>query len=215
MYGRAHTNTSSMNIQLYVQCTSCLDVKTWLRYIHFLPSLPRHSLFPDSGKHSVRTMLPSLMSGARQMAAAQSRSALRPAVASRQQVRHRSNRSRRGLYDGKDIRSGNNVPFSLKKTKRKFKPNVFEKAVYSETLDEMVRFHLTASALRSIDKAGGLDNYLLTSPHVASGEGLEAKRRILRCMAIESKRAKNQAAQKAAAVAADGKAASASASTAT
>ena len=49
----------------------------------------------------------------------------------------------------------------------------------SETLDEMIRFHITTSALRSIDKAGGLDNYLLTSRHVTSGEGLAVKNRIL------------------------------------
>lgn len=95
------------------------------------------------------------------------------------QIRFRSNRSRRGLYDGKDIRAGNSLSFSMKANKRKFKPNVFLKRVYSETLDEMVRFHLTASALRSIDKAGGLDNYLLKSKHVTEGEGLAVKKRIL------------------------------------
>lgn len=93
--------------------------------------------------------------------------------------RYRSNRSRRGLYDGRDIRSGNTISFSNKHNKRKFKPNVFTKRVYSEILDEMVRFHLTAGTLRSIDKAGGLDNYLLTSSYVTSGEGLEVKRRII------------------------------------
>ena len=67
----------------------------------------------------------------------------------------------------------------MKANKRKFKPNVFLKRVYSETLDEMVRFHLTTSALRSIDKMGGLDNYLLKSKHVTEGEGLAAKKRIL------------------------------------
>jgi large subunit ribosomal protein L28 len=97
--------------------------------------------------------------------------------------RYRSNRSRRGLYDGKDIRTGNNVSFSMKATKRKFKPNVFIKRVYSEILDEMVRFHLTTSALRSIDKAGGVDNYLLTSKHVTSGEGLATKKRIVQKLA--------------------------------
>ena len=53
------------------------------------------------------------------------------------------------------------------------------KRVYSETLDEMVRFHLTTSALRSIDHAGGLDNYLLKSKHVVEGEGFKVKKRIL------------------------------------
>jgi large subunit ribosomal protein L28 len=102
------------------------------------------------------------------------------------QVRHRSNRSRRGLYDGKDIRSGNNVSFSMKCTRRKFKPNVFIKRVYSEILDDMVQFHLTASTLRSIDKAGGLDNYLMTNESITEGEGYETKQKIV-------KRLKNQA----------------------
>jgi len=88
----------------------------------------------------------------------------------------------------------------MKKTKRTFKPNVFKKRVYSETLDEMVRFHLTTSALRSIDKAGGLDNYLLTSKHVTEGEGLAAKQRILKKMAKDAKK-KEQAAAMAAAAA--------------
>ena len=101
--------------------------------------------------------------------------------------RYRSNRSRRGLYDGKDIRSGNNVSFSMKATKRKFKPNVFKKKVYSEVLDEMVPFHLTTSALRSIDKAGGLDSYLLTSKHITSGEGLEAKKKIISKLKLNEK----------------------------
>ena len=121
-----------------------------------------------------------------------------------QQVRYRSNRSRRGLYNGKDIRSGNNVSFSMKKTKRTFKPNVFKKRVYSETLDEMVRFHLTTSALRSIDKAGGLDNYLLTSKHVTEGEGLVVKQRILKKMAKDAKK-KEKAEEMAAAGEEEGK----------
>jgi large subunit ribosomal protein L28 len=102
------------------------------------------------------------------------------------QVRYRSNRSRRGLYDGKDIGSGNNVSFSKRHTRRKFRPNVHIKRVYSEILDDMIPFHLTTSALRSIDKAGGLDNYLLTSKYVQEGEGLKIKKAIM-------KRLKNQA----------------------
>jgi large subunit ribosomal protein L28 len=93
-------------------------------------------------------------------------------------VRHRSNRSRRGLYDGKDVRTGNNVSFSMRSTKRKFKPNIFIKRVYSEILDDMIPFHLTASALRSIDKAGGLDNYLLKNDRITEGEGYVVKKRI-------------------------------------
>lgn len=84
------------------------------------------------------------------------------------QTRSRSNRSQRGLYDGKDVSFGNNVPFSMKKTRRRWNPNVQYKRVYSEVLDEMVPFHITTSALRSIDKYGGLDEYLLKSRHVST-----------------------------------------------
>ena len=101
------------------------------------------------------------------------------------QVRYRSNRSRRGLYDGKDVRTGNNVSFSMRHTKRKFRPNVFIKRVYSEILDAMVPFHLTTSTLRSIDKAGGLDNYLMKND-ITEGEGHKIKKSII-------KRLKNQA----------------------
>mmetsp|Transcript_9404 Transcript_9404/g.15099 ORF Transcript_9404/g.15099 Transcript_9404/m.15099 type:complete len:187 (-) Transcript_9404:105-665(-) len=142
------------------------------------------------GRHFIHTF-PLLLPGISRLSAvttAQSKNAVlhaaaidltQPVSAISGQRRFRSNRSRRGLYDGKDIRSGNNLSFSMKSTKRKFKPNVFTKRVYSEVLDEMVRFHLTTSALRSIDKMGGLDNYLLTSPHVTSGEGLKVKKRII------------------------------------
>ena len=97
-----------------------------------------------------------------------------------QQVRWRSNRSRRGLYNGKDIRAGNNVSFSMRATRRTFKPNVFIKRVYSDILNDMIRFHLTASTLRSIDKAGGLDNYLLDPKrNITEGEGYVVKKKIL------------------------------------
>lgn len=44
------------------------------------------------------------------------------------------------------------MSFSMRKTKRRFNPNSFKKRVYSEILDEMIQFHITAAALRSIDK---------------------------------------------------------------
>eukprot|EP00979_Chaetoceros_neogracilis_P004231 scaffold746_cov293-Chaetoceros_neogracile.AAC.19 len=103
------------------------------------------------------------------------------------QIRNVSNRSKRGLYNGRDIRAGNNVPFSLKKTKRTFKPNVFKKRIYSEILQEMLPFHVTTSALRSIDKAGGLDQYLIANGgnkgygyiQAGNNEGWLARERIL------------------------------------
>ena len=139
--------------------------------------MPRTCLVPNTSCKNILGSLVSWMNGASPH--------LQDGVNSTVQVRYRSNRSRRGLYDGKDIRTGNNVSFSMRHTKRKFRPNVFIKRVYSEILDAMIPFHLTTSALRSIDKAGGLDNYLLKND-ITEGEGHKIKKNIL-------KRLKNQA----------------------
>mmetsp|Transcript_21644 Transcript_21644/g.31502 ORF Transcript_21644/g.31502 Transcript_21644/m.31502 type:complete len:196 (+) Transcript_21644:56-643(+) len=74
---------------------------------------------------------------------------------------HRSNKAKEGLYHGKDIMSGNYISFSHKKTKRKWYPNVINKKVWSEALNDWVRFRMTTAALRGIDTEGGIDNYLL------------------------------------------------------
>ena len=75
--------------------------------------------------------------------------------------KHRSNRAKNGLYHGKDIRFGNNVSFSVKKTRRRWYPNVINKRVFSFALGEMVPFKMTTTALSEIDRAGGIDNYLM------------------------------------------------------
>ena len=46
----------------------------------------------------------------------------------------------------------------------------------------MIPFHLTTSALRTIDKMGGLDEYLLHSKHVSTkgeGEGQRVRNRLI------------------------------------
>jgi large subunit ribosomal protein L28 len=78
-----------------------------------------------------------------------------------QVTQHRSNRAKEGLYHGKDIRFGNNVSFSIKKTRRTWMPNVQNKRVWSFALDGWIRFKMTTTALKAIDVAGGIDNYLL------------------------------------------------------
>ncbi|KAG5180471.1 hypothetical protein JKP88DRAFT_166523 [Tribonema minus] len=72
-----------------------------------------------------------------------------------------SNRSQRGMYAGKDVRFGNKTCFSAKKSRRKWLPNVQSKRLWSELLREHIPLKVTTAALRGVDKAGGLDNYLL------------------------------------------------------
>ncbi len=56
--------------------------------------------------------------------------------------------------------SGNNVPFSMKKTKRRFLPNIQSKRIYIPELDKHVQIRLSTRAMRTMDKKGGLMNYL-------------------------------------------------------
>ena len=56
---------------------------------------------------------------------------------------------------------GNNVSHANNKTKRRFLPNITETSVYSDLLKERVRIKVSASGLRTLDKKGGLDAFLL------------------------------------------------------
>eukprot|EP01098_Paradermamoeba_levis_P002244 TRINITY_DN12642_c0_g1_i1.p1 TRINITY_DN12642_c0_g1~~TRINITY_DN12642_c0_g1_i1.p1 ORF type:complete len:203 (-),score=84.28 TRINITY_DN12642_c0_g1_i1:152-733(-) len=76
---------------------------------------------------------------------------------------HFPNRGHKGIYAGKGIGTGNVVTFSDKKNRRRWLPNVQEKFVYSAVLGKKLRLRITTKALRCIDKAGGLDPYLLTT----------------------------------------------------
>lgn len=74
-------------------------------------------------------------------------------------------RAKRGLYAGRHIQFGNQVSEDGgNKSRRTWKPNVQEKRIFSLGLDRYIKIKITTHALRCIDKAGGLDEYLLTTP---------------------------------------------------
>ncbi len=63
-----------------------------------------------------------------------------------------------------------------RRTKRVWLPNVQSKRLFSDALGGQVKVKVTTYVLRCIDKAGGLDNYLLTvrallwhEPRIAAG----------------------------------------------
>ncbi|ORY18818.1 ribosomal L28 family-domain-containing protein [Clohesyomyces aquaticus] len=70
--------------------------------------------------------------------------------------------SDKGLYGSSIIQFGNNVsPRTETKTRRHWKPNVLNKALYSVALDKKIKLRVTARVLKTIDREGGLDAYLL------------------------------------------------------
>jgi len=59
------------------------------------------------------------------------------------------------------VMSGNNVSHSNRKTKRKFFPNLRELSFLSEALGTKIKIKVAASTLRTINKYGNIDNFLI------------------------------------------------------
>lgn len=61
------------------------------------------------------------------------------------------------------IRFGNKISKGRNKgrTRRNWKPHVYRKNLHSDALNKTLRVKVTHDAMRSIDKSGGLDKYLL------------------------------------------------------
>ncbi|CAK7233347.1 hypothetical protein SEUCBS140593_008572 [Sporothrix eucalyptigena] len=76
--------------------------------------------------------------------------------------------SNKGLYGNARIQFGNTVSrqteiINPQKNRRKWWPNIQEKRLYSESLGLAIRTRVNTRVLRTIDKVGGLDEYLLGS----------------------------------------------------
>jgi large subunit ribosomal protein L28 len=77
-------------------------------------------------------------------------------------VNQRYKASNLGLYGGARIASGNNVSEKTKtKTRRRWYPNVHNKKLWSRALNKYIKVKVTTRVLRTIDKVGGLDEYLV------------------------------------------------------
>ncbi len=94
--------------------------------------------------------------------------------------------SKKCLITGKGVQTGNNVSHSNRKTRRRFMPNLQEVAIYSEILEAPVTLRITNNGLRTIEKNGGLDLYLLNTPV----SKLTAEAKILRNRIAGAKAAK-------------------------
>ncbi|WHQ47027.1 MAG: 50S ribosomal protein L28 [Candidatus Midichloria sp.] len=67
------------------------------------------------------------------------------------------------INGSKAVMSGNNVSHSNHKTRRRFLPNIQNFALWSDTLNRVVRLDMTASGARTIEHNNGIDNYLLST----------------------------------------------------
>ena len=87
--------------------------------------------------------------------------------------------ARRCDLSGKGVQTGNNVSHANNKTRRRFLPNLRTRRLFSELLGQPIRVRIAISTLRSVEKNGGIDGYLLKTSEVElPGELVKLKRRI-------------------------------------
>lgn len=87
--------------------------------------------------------------------------------------------SRRCEITGKGVMTGNNVSHAMNHTRRRFLPNLHVVRLQSDILGERVKMRLTTRAMRTIDKKGGIDEFLLGTPdRKLPEEAKKLKRRI-------------------------------------
>ena len=92
--------------------------------------------------------------------------------------------SRRCQITGKTVLTGNNVSHANNHTRRRFLPNLQETSLLSDVLGLTVQMRLSTRAIRTIEKKGGIDAYLLTTPDGRLSVDAKAlKRRLLRAQA--------------------------------
>ena len=64
---------------------------------------------------------------------------------------------------GKTVITGNTVSKAKNRTRRKFYPNINNASLFSESLGKAVRLRVSSNALRTIDKKGGFDSFLISA----------------------------------------------------
>jgi len=87
--------------------------------------------------------------------------------------------ARRCIITGKGVQVGHNVSHANNKTKRRFLPNLQRISLLSDALGMAVKLRLSANGIRTIEKNGGIDAYLLgTTDARLSPEARRLKRRV-------------------------------------
>ena len=84
---------------------------------------------------------------------------------------------------GKTFLTGNNVSHAKNRTKRRFLPNLQKSSMHSSILGKTLQFRVAASTIRTVEKKGGLDEFLLNS----SNSHLTEKAQKLKLQLVQAK----------------------------
>ena len=66
---------------------------------------------------------------------------------------------------GKMYLNGNNVSHAKNRTKRRFLPNLQNISFLSEKLGKKIQLRVATSTIRTVEKKGGLDDFLINTPN--------------------------------------------------
>ena len=95
--------------------------------------------------------------------------------------------AKRCQLTGKGVMTGNNVSHANNRTRRRFLPNLQNTSLQSETLNRKINFRLSTSAMRTVEKHGGLDAFLLqTRNSKLTDEARQLKREIIAAKAVST-----------------------------
>ena len=87
----------------------------------------------------------------------------------------------------KSVMSGNNVSHANNRTRRRFLPNLQSASMQSEILNRKVKLRVSTSAMRTVEKHGGLDTFLLQARNAElAKEAQRLKREIVAAQASDS-----------------------------
>ena len=82
---------------------------------------------------------------------------------------------------GKKPMSGNNVSHANNRTKRRFIPNLQNVKLYSVTLQKYINLNITVRTMKTVEKNGGLDSYLIKTSNRNLADGaIKIKKQILK-----------------------------------
>ena len=88
--------------------------------------------------------------------------------------------SRRCELSGVGVLYGNKVSHSQRKTRRRFEPNIRVVRFKSNVTGQEYKFMINAKCIRSVDKLGGFDEYMMSiSQNVLSDNAKYVKRIII------------------------------------
>ena len=77
--------------------------------------------------------------------------------------------------------SGNNVSHANNRTKRRFIPNLQNVKLYSGTLQKYIDLNITVRTMKTVEKNGGLDSYLIKrSNRNLADTAIKIKKQILK-----------------------------------